>query len=414
MALLVGRLTALQIQRFKQPGMYADGGGLYLQVSGDGVNRVAKSWIFRFTLRGRSREMGLGSLNTFGLAGAREKARACRQRLDDGIDPVEARKAERSEQAAQDAKLLSFAECTRRYIDVQKAAWSNAKHAAQWPSTLKTYAEPVIGHLPIRSVDTQLVMKILEPIWATKPETAGRLRGRIESILDWAMVQGLRSGDNPARWRGHLDKLLPSRGKIRKVRHHPALPYRELPDFMAKLRQQEGTAARALEFLILTAARTGEVIGAGPSEIAPKTWTVPANRMKNRKEHRIPLSPAVLAVIDNQRKRHSGEFLFPGGVEGKPLSNMAMLQLLQRIGRNDITPHGFRSTSKDWASEQTNYPSEVTEMALAHTIENQVEAAYRRGDLFNKRIPLMNDWANFCAGALELGRGNVTVMTQYP
>jgi len=379
--------------------MYADGGGLYLQVTGSGRDRVAKSWIFRFTLRGRSREMGLGSLNTFGLAEARERARECRQQLDGGIDPIDARKAKRSELAAENGKRLSFKECSKRYIDVQKAAWSNAKHADQWASTLKTYAEPVIGDLPVRDIDTQLVMKVLEPIWATKPETAGRVRGRIESILDWASVQGLRQGDNPARWRGHLEKLLAARSKIRKVLHHPALHYRELPKFMAQLREQEGMAARALEFLILTVARTGEVIGALRQEIANNTWTRPASRMKNRKEHRVPLSPAALAVAEKQLTSHDNEFLFPGSVEGKPLSNMAMLQLLQRMGRDDITPHGFRSTFKDWASEQTNYPSEVTEMALAHTIGNQVEAAYRRSDLFAKRIPLMDDWARFCGSA---------------
>lgn len=410
MALLVGRLTALKIQHAKKPGMYADGGGLYMQVTGNGRDHIAKSWIFRFTLRGRCREMGLGSLITYGLADAREKARECRRQLDDGIDPIEARKAKRAEQAAEDGKSLTFKECTKKYIAVQSTAWSNAKHAAQWPSTLKTYAEPIIGHLPIRSVDTQLVMKVLEPIWAAKPETAGRLRGRIEAILDWAAVQGMRSGDNPARWRGHLDKLLPPRARIRTVLHHPALSYRELPDFMTKLRQQDGTASRALEFLILTAARTGEVIAAGPLEIAYKTWTVPAFRMKNRKEHRVPLSPAALALAENQKELHGGEFLFPGGAPGKPLSNMAMLTLLKRMGRDDITPHGFRSTFKDWASEQTGYPSEVTEMALAHTIENQIEAAYRRGDLFNKRIPLMNDWAKFCAGTLKIGSGKVVAM----
>jgi integrase len=399
MAHLVGRLTALKVAKVKKPGMYADGAGLYLQISGDGENLPAKSWIFRFTLRGRSREMGLGSLTVFGLAEARAKAAECRRQVYEGIDPIEARRARRAQAALEAAAALTFTECTKQYLAAHSAGWRNAKHAAQWSATLKAYAEPVIGPLAVHSIDTALVMKIIEPLWSKKPETASRLRGRIEAVLDWATVRGFRQGENPARWRGHLDKLLPARAKVRKVKHHAALPYDELPAFMTALRAQHGVAARALEFLILTAARTGEVIGARPEELKDKIWTVPAGRMKASKEHRVPLSAAALAIIDTLRKEQGGAHLFPGGKRDKPLSNMAMLALLGRMGRSNLTAHGFRSTFRDWAAECTNYPSEVVEMALAHTINSKVEAAYRRGDLFEKRKALMSGWATFCASS---------------
>jgi integrase len=398
MAHLVGRLTALKVTKVKEPGMYADGAGLYLQVTGDGENTPAKSWIFRFTLRGRSREMGLGSYSIFSLAEARAKAAEYRRQVYDGIDPIEARRAQRAQAALEAAAALTFKECTKQYLAAHSAGWRNAKHAAQWNSTLKTYAEPVIGSLSVHGIDTALVMKIIEPLWSRKPETASRLRGRIEAVLDWATVRGFRQGENPARWRGHLDKLLPARAKVRKVKHHAALPYDELPTFMTALRAQEGVAARALEFLILTAARTGEVIGARPGEIRDHIWTVPAGRMKASKEHRVPLSASALDVVEKV-KEQGGAYLFPGGKRDRSLSNMAMLALLDRMGRSDLTAHGFRSTFRDWAAECTNYPSEVVEMALAHTISSKVEAAYRRGDLFEKRKSLMSDWATFCASS---------------
>jgi len=376
--------------------MYADGAGLYLQVTGDGEKHVAKSWIYRFKLRGRAREMGLGSLSTFGLAEARTKAAECRRLAYDGVDPIEARRTERAKTTPHTAKSLTFKECTEQYVAAHRAGWRNAKHAAQWSTTVKTYAEPVIGILPVQGIDTALVMKIIEPLWSKKPETAARLRGRIEAVLDWAAARGYREGENPARWRGHLDKLLPARTKVRKVKHHAALPYDELPDFMTALRAQEGVSARALEFLILTAARTGEVIGALPGEIKDEVWTVPAGRMKGNKEHRVPLSAQAVAIVGKMQKEHGGTFLFPGGKRDKPLSNMAMLKLLERMGRSDLTAHGFRSTFRDWAAERTSYTSEVVEMALAHAIDSKVEAAYRRGDLFEKRRLLMGEWARFC------------------
>ncbi len=407
MAQFIGRLTALKVLRTKKSGMYADGAGLYLQVTGDGDAHIAKSWIYRFTLRGRAREMGLGSLSTYGLAEARIKAAECRRLTYEGIDPIDTRKAERAKVALDVAKALTFKECAAQYVTAHRVGWRNSKHAAQWNATIKTYAEPVIGFLPVQTIDTALVMKIIEPLWSKKPETASRLRGRIEAVLDWATARGYREGENPARWRGHLDKLLPARAKLRKVKHHAALPYDELPEFMATLRTHDGVSARALEFLILTAARTGEVIGARPDEIKERVWAVPAGRMKGGTEHRVPLSAPALAIVETLQKEPTGTFLFPGGNRDKPLSNMAMLALLERMGRADLTAHGFRSTFRDWAAERTNYPREVVEMALAHAIENKVEAAYRRGDLLEKRRSLMAEWAKFCARIKRTGDGQV-------
>jgi len=397
MARTTGRLTALKVERAKEPGMYADGGGLYLQVTEGGA-----SWIYRYMLAGRAREMGLGPLALFGLSEARAKALDARRLRHEGIDPIEARRAIRDQARLDAAKAVTFKQCAERYIAAHRAGWRNGKHAAQWEATLATYAEPIIGALPVQAIDTALVLKCLEPMWTTKPETAGRLRGRIENVLDWAKVRGYRAGENPARWRGHLDKLLAARGKVRKVEHHAALPYAELPGFLVALRQQEGIAARALEFAILTAARTGETIGARWSEfdLLDKTWTVPDERMKAGKPHRVPLSARVLAILEGmQPHRHAGEadgYVFPGGNIGKPLSNMAFLMLLRRMGRGDLTAHGFRSSFRDWAAERTHFPSEVAEMALAHVVGSKVEAAYRRGDMFEKRRRLMDAWAEFC------------------
>jgi integrase len=389
--------------------MHADGGGLYLQVTPSG----AKSWIFRFMLHGRAREMGLGPLHTISLAEARERARECRKLRLDGIDPVEARSAKRAKERLAAATAMTFAECAERYIAAHRTGWRNPKHAAQWPSTLQTYAYPVFGLLPVQAIDTALVTKAIEPIWQAKPETASRVRGRIEAVLDWAKVRGYRDGENPARWRGHLDKLLPARAKVRKVEHHPALPYAVMGEFVASLRQQEGVAARALEFLILTAARTGEVIAARWNEfdLAEKVWTVPADRMKAGKEHRVPLSAAAVAIIEQMQATRVADqqFVFPGGKLGKPLSNMAMLKLLQRMGRGELTAHGFRSSFRDWAAERTNFPREVAEMALAHTVGDKVEAAYRRGDLFAKRRRLMEEWARHCE--FTKGTGKLVALT---
>jgi len=397
---LIGKLTSLSVRQARRRGLYGDGGGLFLQVSESG----AKSWVFRFKKADRLRVMGLGPAHTITLAEARDRARECRKLRLDGIDPIEARRAERAQAKLDAAKAVTFAECADAYITAHKAGWRNPKHAAQWPATLATYVNPTFGVLPVQAIDTALVTRVMEPIWTKKPETASRVRGRIESILDWATARGYRQGENPARWRGHLENLFPRRSKVRRVEHHAALPYSELSAFMLALRQQEGVAARALEFTILTAARTGEVIGARWEEIniAERLWSVPAERMKAGREHRVPLCGKALEIVEEMRAI-GGNFIFPGGKRGKPLSNMAMTMLLRRMGHGDQTVHGFRSTFRDWAAERTNFPAEVAEMALAHAVTDKVEAAYRRGDLFEKRRALAEAWAKFCATALVGG-----------
>ncbi|WP_186129783.1 tyrosine-type recombinase/integrase [Burkholderia gladioli] len=392
------KLSQLTITKTTKPGLYADGGGLYLQVTSAGV----KSWLFRYMRSGKARGMGLGPLHTISLAEARTRALDCRRLLLDGIDPIDARDAERAKQRVAKANDITFKQCADKYIEAHRAGWKNAKHADQWANTLATYAVPVFNVLPVSSIDTALVMKVLDPIWTTKTETASRVRGRIESVLDWATVRGYRTGDNPARLKGHLDTLLPKRARVQKVKHHPALPYADLPDFMKLLRAQEGTAARALELLILSATRTNEVIGARWLEfnLDEGVWIIPAERMKMRKEHRVPLSARAIALIKAQEDMRQGDYVFPGARYQRPLSNMAMLQLLERMKRKDITVHGFRSTFRDWAGETTHYPREVCEAALAHGIKDKAEAAYARGDLFLKRAALMQDWADFTATTL--------------
>jgi len=411
MARAIGRLTALKVEKAKEPGMYADGAGLYLRVTPEG----ARNWVLRYMLDRRPRWMGLGPLSLYGLQEARAKALDARRKRHEGIDPIEARRAERARQRLDAAKATTFEQCAESYVAAHRAGWRNAKHASQWAATLSTYAYPVIGALPVQAVDTGLVLKVLEPIWTAKPETASRLRGRLESILDYAKVREWRDGENPARWRGHLAKLLPARCKVRAIEHHAALPYGGLPAFLAALREQEGIAARALEFLILTAARTGEVIGAQWSEIdlLDKTWTVPASRMKARREHRVPLSVRSLAILGEMQAARRGDagdvFVFPGGRAAASLSNMAFLMLLRRMGRGDLTAHGFRATFKTWASERTSFQNEIVEASLAHVIGGKVEQAYRRGDMFEKRRRLMQQWAMFATTAPTQERqGNVT------
>ena len=410
MARLIGRLTALAVSRASKRGYYADGGGLYLQVGPTG----AKSWVFRFRESGKLREAGLGATHTFSLAEAREKALQYRKARHDGIDPIEARKAERSKKLLDAAKAMTFRQCAEAYIAAHQAGWRNAKHGAQWGATLSTYVYPSFGELPVQAVDVGLVIKAVEPIWPTKPETASRVRGRIESILDWAATRGYRQGENPARWKGHLENLLaaPSKAK-RAVRlanskgeHHAALPYAEIAAFMVSLREQEGVAARALQFAILTAARTGEVIGAQWTEInvAERLWTIPAERIKAGREHRVPLSDVALAILEKMAASRSGVFVFPGGKADRPLSNMAFLMLLRRMGRGELTAHGFRSSFRDWVAEKTSFPAEAAELALAHAVGNKVEAAYRRGDQFERRRELAEAWARYCCEPEPMGR----------
>ena len=390
------KLTARTVATITKPGLVADGGGLYLHVSASG----AKSWIFRWSRDHKSHDMGLGTAgdDDVTLAEARELATDARRRVREGGDPIEDRRAKRTQKMLEAATGMTFRQCAEAYIKAYEAGWKNPKHAAQWPASLGSYAFPIFGSLPIQAVDVGLVMKALEPIWTTKPETASRVRGRIEAVIDWATARGYRQGENPARWRGHLENLLPKKSRVARVEHYPALAYPEIGRFITELRQQEGIAARALEFTILTAARTGEVIGATWSEmnIAEQLWVVPAERMKSGKEHRVPLSEAPLAILEQMQAIRQGDFVFPGGKARLPISNMAMMMTLRRMGRGDLTVHGFRSSFRDWAAERTDFPSEVAEMALAHAVSSKVEAAYRRGDLFQKRRQLMDTWSRFC------------------
>lgn len=395
MARQIEKLNDARVKKTKAPGYHFDGNGLYLQVSEAGT----KSWIFRYTLNGKSREMGLGAFPLISLAEARGEATDKRKLLRDHIDPIEARAAQRAQKRVQAAKSVLFAECAERYIAAHRSGWRNPKHAAQWTATIETYANPALGPMPVQDVATGHILRVLEPIWSTKPETASRLRGRIERILDWAKGREYRSGDNPARWRGHLENQLAKPGKVRRVESHAALPYSKIAAFMVDLRAQEGTAARALEFTILDAARTGEAIGAKPGEfnLEERIWTIPGARMKAGREHRVPLSARAVAIVKAELAAHpGGEYVFPGRFDGTALSNMAMLELLKRMGHDDITVHGFRSTFRDWAAEQTSYPHDMCEMALAHVQDDKTVAAYLRTDMMEKRRRLMNDWAKYC------------------
>lgn len=387
------KLSALEVGRLSEPGTYPVGESLYLQISATGT----KSWLFRYSFQGKPKWMGLGSFRLMSLAEARKKVADLQMERLSGHNPLALRIAKEKEIALLEAKKMTFEECARRYIEAHSPTWKNQKHISQWNNTLETYVFPIFGHLSVEDVDTSLVMKALEPIWMIKAETANRLRGRIERILSWATVRGFRSGKNPADWRGHLDQLLPKRSSIAKVEHFKALPFAEMNSFIENLRKNEGIAALALEFCILTVSRTSECMGAKWSEVNfnEKYWLVPAERMKAKKEHKVPLSPRALGILEQMRSISEGEFIFPGRTKNKPLSNMAFLSLLRRM-KYDVTAHGFRSSFRDWAEERTNFPSNVVEMALAHTVKNKVEAAYRRGDLFMKRQLLMNAWETYC------------------
>jgi integrase len=428
MAQLIKRLSDRTVQNASPKGRISrflpDGAGLYLQVSPTGT----KSWVFRYSVKGRERYMGLGPFPDVSLADARAVANDCRKLRREGIDPIDARRAVRAQDGLEAAKTRTFKECAGEYIKDHRAGWRNERHAAQWISTLETYAYPVIGDLSVQSIDTGLVIKVLKqevrdapdkpsaPFWMSRSETASRLRGRIESIIDWAKARGYRAGENPARWKGHLDQLLPARSKVRKVEHHPALPYGELPGFMEALRARKGIGPRALEFSILTVARSGETLGARWPEVdlAEKVWIVPKERMKGGREHRVPLSEAALKILEEMKAGRDDEagYVFPGTSLAKPILNMTLAAVIRRMNEEaeesktprwmdprrgkEAVPHGFRSTFRDWAAERTSFPNEMVEMALAHAIDNKVEAAYRRGDLFDKRRRLMEAWASYC------------------
>jgi integrase len=396
---LSNALTPLTVKN-AMPGRHADGGGLQLLVKESG----SRSWVYRFMLRGKSRDVGLGPAIGSGavsLAEARNLAAALRLKVKAGVDPLAERleAASATVAAAQASKVagITFRAVAEAHIAAHSDGWRNAKHRQQWSSTLATYAYPVIGDLPVADVGTAHVLSILEPIWKAKPETAARLRGRIEAILDAAKARGYREGENPARWRGHVAQILPGRAHLSRG-HHKAMRYGELATFLVKVREREAMAALALEFTILTAVRTGEAMGATWSEVdlAKAMWTIPAARTKTGREHRVPLSARAVDILQGLKLlgSHDHAYLFAGN-KGK-LSSMAMAMLLRRMDV-DVTVHGFRSTFRDWAAECTGYAHEVCEMALAHAIGNKAEAAYRRGDLFDKRRRLMDDWATYCA-----------------
>ncbi|MEL0167348.1 MAG: integrase arm-type DNA-binding domain-containing protein [Pseudomonadaceae bacterium] len=398
----MGNLTAKTIEKLVKDGtskMHNDGDGLYLRVKSPG----SASWLYRYRTNGKLRDMGLGAYPAVTLAEARDLATDARKLAKTGTDPLEARKRSRAQLEAEQrraaALATTFESVAQDYIDSQRAGWKNAKHASQWSNTLATYAFPVIGDLPPNDITTEHLLKILRPIWTQVPETASRVRNRIELVLDAAKAVGLREGENPARWRGHLDKLFPKRSKVSRVVHHPALPWQEAPAFITELRNHNSLSHRALEMTILTCCRTSEVLEARWDELDLNEgiWTIPEERMKAGKSHRVPLTSPLRSLLESLNRIDDSPFLFPGQKEGKSLSNMSMLMTLRRMGYKHITVHGFRSTFRDWAAENTSHPRDVCEQALAHTLESSVESAYRRGDMFEKRRKLMEDWAQYLA-----------------
>jgi integrase len=388
-------LSVKRVERLKTPGHHIDAHGLYLQVKPSG----SKSWLLRWERDGRDHWMGLGPLHTYSLDEARERARAARKLIREGIDPRAKSRAERARRAADAANVVTFDRCAEEYFNAHSDGWRNAKHRAQFKSTLDRYVSPIFGSVAVADIDQATILKALTPIWGKKRETASRVRGRIEAVLNFAMAHGYRPmGENPARWTWLSNLLAPGKGKNRKeVAHHAAMPFDDVPAFMAELAQRSSVAARALEFTILTAARTGETLGARWAEIDldAKLWTVPAERMKGGVEHRVPLSKRAAAILEAMPRE--GQFVFPGNRAGRPLSNMSLLAVLKRMERDGVTTHGFRSSFRDWTAERTNTPTIVAEAALAHAVRDKVEAAYRRGDLLAKRAKLMADWATFCS-----------------
>ncbi len=397
-------LTNREVQTATKPGLLGDGRGLYLKVTLGG----GKSWILRYMLAGKRHDMGIGPYPEISLAMARAKALEARRLRIDGVDPLAARRAAKAQAALASAAAVTFREAAERYLKVHAAKWSNPKHAAQWTATLATYAYPTMGPLPVAGIETSHVLAALEPIWTEKAETASRVRQRIETILSYAMAQRWRpEGLNPARLKGNIDVLLPARGAAARVEHHAAVDWRQAPKFWRTLETQAGVGAMALRFCILTASRTSETLGATWDEIDADAalWTIPGERMKARRAHRVPLSPAALEILKALREISSGPHIFPGMKRGKPLSNMSLLAVLKRMGRDDVTTHGFRSTFRDWGSETGAAPEHVMEMSLAHTVGNKLVSAYRRGDLLEQRATVMRGWAAYLTSPIaECGK----------
>jgi len=404
----IHRLSARQIAAARPAQgeriFLADGGNLHCQVTRGKSDAINRSWIFRYELDGQRHDLGLGSLNDLDLAEARAKARSLRQKLLDGIDPHEERqqlRANRLAKLAERARAMTFRDCAVRCIEAHSDGWRNAEHHRQWVTSLEQYVYPIIGDLPVDEISTPHIVKVLEPIWKAIPETASRVRGRCEKILGWAQVRGFRSGDNPARWRGHLAELFTAKGKMQPAKHHAALPFTDVPQLVAEIAAIDHVAARALEFTILTAARAGEVLGATWDEVdlTTKVWTVPAKRMKAGKPHRVPLSDRALALLRTLPRTDKRIF---------PIGEVAMLLLLKKL-RSGVTVHGFRSSFRDWCSEKTSYPPVIAELALAHAVGDKTERSYARSDLVVKRARLMQEWATWCSRPVPTG-ATVTTM----
>jgi integrase len=389
-----GKLSALSLKRLTD-GWHGDGGNLYLFVRGP-----SRTWVFRYTSPdGRRRNMGLGSLDAVTLADARRRAVEIRSKLkstEDPVDPIAERQAKQTALRAEGRRQLPFKDAVTAFLKDKESDWKNTKHAAQWKNTLETYANPVIGDIGVGHIGIDHILAVLQPIWQTKNETASRLRGRIESVLAWATVKKHRQGDNPAVWRNNLDKVLTAPAKVQTVKHHASLPYEGLPDFMAALRNKDDVAPQALQFLIYTAARTGEVIQATWDEINfdKKLWSIPAARMKAKRAHTVPLTDTAIAILKKMQTAQTSAYIFPGPSGDKPLSTGGMERVLDRMGVK-VTVHGFRSTFRTWAAEQTTFPPAVCEMALAHDLRTDVEASYQRSDLLDKRRKLMTTWERF-------------------
>jgi integrase len=406
-------LSSLKVEKLRVSGLYSDGGGLYLRVAPGG----SKGWIFRYKRGPRQRDMGLGALHTIGLREARQQAMECRCLLRAGVDPIDQRDADRGRAKRAAAATRTFRACAKDYIAAHQPGWKNAKHAAQWPSTLEIYVYPVIGETPVQHVTTELVLQVIEPIWHSKTETATRVRMRIEAVLDWATAKKYRTGDNPARWHGLIGELLPAPSKVKRSKPFPSLPYSELPGFMERLRGIEAVGARALEYLILTIARTSQVTDMPWLEydLEGAIWNVPFDRMKGGRAHRVPLPKDAVAVLDRVAKLRSGDLVFPGKKRGRPISTATMAKLLKDMGfpTGTATVHGFRATFKTWGTDR-GYPWEAVEMAMSHAVGNKVERAYLRSDLLETRRQLADDWAAYCRSIMSLPPSDRMAATTSP